>query len=339
MTDTRKYVAEEDPDRPGFAKPVPSLPEYDQDGHDPPPFGAVVKYKKDGTPMKRPGRKQMTDGTPEQMEKRKRWRKQCTQRATPTPSMGYDSTTWKGGKKVPEPIYDEKGRRICGAKLRNRPGEICHCNPLKGRNRCKLHGGNRVRGPEAPAYRHGKYSHCVPQQLEVNYQAMLKDPEILSLKEDIALQRAHMLHALQQIDFKEVGVHFQQLGKHMKTLKTAIRQGKVADLNAAIASIESILEDEGRNRDLWADVQANEELIRKLVETEHRRMVDNQYMMTVEQGMGLVAGLASIVRRHITDETIKSLTAQTILDRIATELDRHVRIPALESAERVIIDA
>lgn len=48
----------------------------------------------------------------------------------------------------------------CGAKTRN--GGRCQNAPRQLGGRCRMHGGNSLRGPEHPRYKTGKYSKYKP---------------------------------------------------------------------------------------------------------------------------------------------------------------------------------
>lgn len=45
----------------------------------------------------------------------------------------------------------------CGAKTK-KDGSPCRRSPVKGSNRCKLHGGLSLKGTDSPTYKHGLYS-------------------------------------------------------------------------------------------------------------------------------------------------------------------------------------
>ena len=51
----------------------------------------------------------------------------------------------------------------CGAK--NRQGNPCQKWPLKGRNRCRNHGGKSLRGVDSPSFKNGKHSKLLPRNL------------------------------------------------------------------------------------------------------------------------------------------------------------------------------
>ena len=55
--------------------------------------------------------------------------------------------------------------KTCGAKTRS-TGEPCKRPPMKGRNRCNLHGGKSLRGADHPGYKTGLYSKYAGESLQ-----------------------------------------------------------------------------------------------------------------------------------------------------------------------------
>ena len=95
---------------------------------------------------------------------------------------------------------------MCGAQLRNKPGRFCKVRKMKGRNRCRIHGGTTPVGIQAQSFTHGRYSKYMPTGFLARYEASLADPEILSLKSEIAISQARVAELLQNL---EVGTGLQ----------------------------------------------------------------------------------------------------------------------------------
>jgi hypothetical protein len=92
---------------------------------------------------------------------------------------------------------DPKKARICGAKRRN--GEPCQKFAIKGSTRCRLHGGKSLKSIAHPSFKTGKHSKFLPQQLRRDYDATLHDPELLSLRDAIALTEARVVDLVQRL--------------------------------------------------------------------------------------------------------------------------------------------
>ena len=84
----------------------------------------------------------------------------------------------------------------CRAKSKQ-SGERCkrHATVSTGRGLCHIHGGAPKTGvnPDKPVQiTHGRYSKSVPADIAERYEYFKTDPDILSLKPDVALSRAMM---------------------------------------------------------------------------------------------------------------------------------------------------
>ena len=73
----------------------------------------------------------------------------------------------------------------CGAKCRD--GHSCKGKPMAN-GRCRMHGGAATGRPII----HGRYSKSLPADLKDRYEYFKADPDILSLKPEIALARTMM---------------------------------------------------------------------------------------------------------------------------------------------------
>jgi hypothetical protein len=78
----------------------------------------------------------------------------------------------------------------CGAKIANRPGEVCQELPVPGRRRCGRHGGLTPTGRASPHYRHGRdsrYSIPLDSEEEIRYEDYRR--QVGDATDDIALAR------------------------------------------------------------------------------------------------------------------------------------------------------
>lgn len=181
---------------------------------------------------------------------------------------------------------------ICGAHARS-TGQPCQ-NAAMTNGRCRLHGGKSLSGVAAPAFKHGRYSKSLPTAIGERYQQALTDPELLSLRDEIALIDARtqeVLHAtIDDPCWDDVVMAwraFQATGSEdsRDRLAAVIEQPR-----SPIANWESLL--------VLLDQR------RRLVESERKRLVETRQMITSEQAMVLLAAVVSILRAHIHDRNI-----------------------------------
>ena len=125
--------------------------------------------------------------------------------------------------KVPGSPKPLKGK--CGAKLiksKKKYGKIRYCTafPVRGRTRCRSHGGTTPQGIASPHYRGKGYSEAVPKHLKDIYEAYFNDHDLLSLHKEIALCDTRIEDLLTQIS----GRMGDEVGEDDRSTWTEIRE-------------------------------------------------------------------------------------------------------------------
>lgn len=191
----------------------------------------------------------------------------------------------------------------CGALTRG--GTPCRRAPLPN-GRCNLHGGKSLAGIASPSFRTGRYSKHLPERLTARYHEAASDPDLLALREDIALIDARLADLLGRVDRGEPGALWQAVSDAWDTFRR--KRGGTQEQDAFMALAQAI-EDGMTDFEAWAEIHTILEQRRKLVESERKRLVEMRQMVTVEQAMTFVAAIQESVRRHVTDRETLALIA------------------------------
>ena len=193
--------------------------------------------------------------------------------------------------------------------------------------RCRMHGGRSLFGPAAAGYKHGRYSKVLPARMQQSYQEAAGDDDLLALRAEIALIDARIQDVLKRVDSGESGKVWQDaqaawLGfvaaneakdgqkrqKHAGELDRLIRRG-VSDSLA------------------WSEVTRLLDQRRRLVESERKRLVDLQQMITAERALVLLTAVLAELKDSVTKHTDKK-TGNRILTDASTGLRRLVAVDA-----------
>ena len=190
---------------------------------------------------------------------------------------------------------------LCGAKTRS--GNPCK-SPAMPNGRCRMHGGKSLRGIAHPQFKDGRYSKDMPVRLLERYQAAIDDPELLNMRHEIALLQSRLSDLLTRVDTGES----KSLWEKAKELAVDIQKA-IYNENYGAAIISATLLDHTIGSGLtdfeaWEQIQSIVEQIRKLSESEQKRLVAAQQMITSEQAMTFVAAIVDSVRRHVTDRNV-----------------------------------
>ena len=194
---------------------------------------------------------------------------------------------------------ESDGRLICGAKTR--AGKPCRLPPVEGRTRCRMHGGASPRGIAHPRTKHGRFSRDMPTRMLATYEAALADEDLISLLEEIALVTAREGDLLSRVDSGESGEIWTALRKAWAEYESAVAASNAPAMAYALTDIGRLLHRGHEDHLAWRELLATIEQRRRLVETERRRLVDLNQMISHERAMLFATALLDAVRRNVDD--------------------------------------
>ena len=104
----------------------------------------------------------------------------------------------------------------------------------------------------------------------------------------------------------------------------------VALLDVRLSELVNMLGGDAIPGIVWAEVRDLLEQRRKLVETEHRRLVAMQQMITTEQAMALLGAVLGVIRKHVSDPaTLGAISADfAVLSLVQRPVGRPAAIVA-----------
>lgn len=193
----------------------------------------------------------------------------------------------------------------CGSQLPQRgcapgtPWRYCKQDPLKGRERCRLHGGASLIGPAHPSFKQGLFSLALLNTpLQAGYEALQGDRELLSVQSQIRLLNGRMLQLAQRCVAPggESAAGWTQAAQAFRELEAATAAGSAVGFKAAQERLGAILlRGAAAERD-WQEERALAAVHARLVETEHRLLERGKHLIPVDaaiQYSAAVAGLAT----------------------------------------------
>lgn len=199
----------------------------------------------------------------------------------------------------------------CNAK--NKRGESCGNHAVNGSSKCKFHGGASLIGVASPNFKHGRHSKHLPSRLAARYSEALADPQLLELRDEIALVGTRQTELLEQLDSGLTLERWRIAQMAYGELITAIQKRDGAGLQLAMIALEDALGVHVTNDAVvWEEVIVLSEHRRRLVESEHKRMVNMQQMITSEQAMALLGRVTESIRKHVSDPSILAAVASDL---------------------------
>lgn len=195
--------------------------------------------------------------------------------------------------------------RQCGAKTKS--GGVCKQAALPN-GRCHYHGGKSLSGMASPTYKHGRYSKALPARLAARYTESQSDPRLLELRDDISLIDARLEDLLGRVDTGESGALWGALLDARAALIAA--RHDEAKRNAILVYLLDLITKGHADYQAWRELGAVLDQRRKLVESERKRLVEMQQMITTERAMLLLGAVVGVIKEHIHDRgTLAAISA------------------------------
>ena len=182
----------------------------------------------------------------------------------------------------------------------------------KGEGRCKTHGGASVRGLSHPSLKSGIYSKYMQVNLLARYQESLNDPELLTIRNEVASCEAHikgLFEALRDLPSgKRNETSAVRLAKSVRNAKAAVAKGLDSDgFLAVLNQFEHLLAEINDEQDIWTNLGEWMDRKQRLVESENKRMLQSETMVSAAEISTLIGGILSVLRENIKER--KTLAA------------------------------
>lgn len=205
-----------------------------------------------------------------------------------------------------------RGTMQCKAKAKHTQAQ-CRQDVVPGMDVCHYHGGKSPIGPGLPQFKTGRYSKFLPSRMAADFNAAMGDPELISLRKEIATVDARIIDVLKRVDTGEAGVIWQAAQAAMTRFDREWVKKDGDGMEAALADMRRLLTQGASDWATWRVIVG--ELIdakRKLVEAEQRRLTMAHESLTADRAMMLLSQVVQILQRHITDRRILGAIAADI---------------------------
>ncbi|MGB3330234.1 MAG: hypothetical protein WBA46_14840 [Thermomicrobiales bacterium] len=187
--------------------------------------------------------------------------------------------------------------------------------------KCYMHGGATPGGAASPHFKHGRYSKHLPTTLAQRYEAAVRDPDLLSLSDDIAVLEVRLGDMMDDLSNGDAALVGGQLKDAYSMLVSAHHEKNAGEMEDAILAIGQAIRASSKTAEQWRLMSELMEQRRKLADTERKRRVDMQTMVSAEQVYTIVKSLAEAVRSQVND--------RKMLQSILGDFERVMSVPAV----------
>lgn len=213
----------------------------------------------------------------------------------------------------------------CQAKSKN-TGVQCRRSAVNGKRVCTVHGGLTPSGIASPNFKHGRYSKHMkhlPPVYQESYMEHLANPDLMSLRDDIALMDSRVDELFQDLSKLSGSADiWKALQKAWSNFLVANRKKNHADMQRYLNELDSIISAGDVRAGIWSSIMVVKEQKRKIQESELKRLTMNNLMITNEQAISLfyrvLMEIKEGVETHIQDKDIARAFLSQVSSRMMT---------------------
>jgi hypothetical protein len=193
----------------------------------------------------------------------------------------------------------------CGAQLRGKPGQHCQLPGTGAGGRCRFHGGKSAKaGPTHHTWKHGRRSQFtkhLPEHLRAAFDASASDPDLLSVRNEIALADSRLHDLLDKLTSGESAARMLSLRGLVKAMGNELRKAdpNPAALAMAVERMGAVLDAAFGDDSVWAQIQAIMGTRMQLTETERRVADSKKANVDADSLRLLLQMILSSVRQHV----------------------------------------
>lgn len=211
--------------------------------------------------------------------------------------------------------HPEPGFQVGRCKMIKRDGGRCSNGVRVGWTVCWKHGAGRPSKPGGLTnvqVSTGRHARHLPAHLLDKYDAYLTDPDTLVMAGELALIDTRVAELLERLEFDNADVvtawvkvsrAYNLLDEDEIDEDTYVR---------ALGLLHEAMTAKQADSELWKQIVQLVESRRKVAESERRRIVDSQQVMTVQEANIFVAFLMDSVMRNVTDPEEKRAISEDL---------------------------
>jgi hypothetical protein len=223
---------------------------------------------------------------------------------------------------MPAVIYNEEGRAICGA--RTRTGALCQHEPgwgmdHPGRDRCKFHGGVIPKNPPKTG-QHTQLKRlldAIPEAMKEDVQAALNDPELLSLRQHIAVVDGLLVKLFREYGASGDLARWSDAYDVLMQANDAAAAGNNTLAGQKMSALRALLQ---RGRDQSGTLNEIHRVLtqrRQLNDSEIKRRLVEENMMSPQDARAFMAAFFTSLDKRVQDHAVKRAVAADLRDWIA----------------------
>jgi hypothetical protein len=184
-----------------------------------------------------------------------------------------------------------------------------------------MHGGKTPSGYGLPQTKTGRYSKVLPLRLAAMYEEALAHPDLMSVRDDVAVCEARLAELLTRIDTGESAQRWRDLRQALTEMSDALAADDGPTMLRHCATLHLLVRQGGDEYQAWQEIQRLWDTRCKLTSTEQKTLVAAQQMISTQQLMVMMGVVTDAIKRAVTAYA-EPTVARSILGDLSQEFSR-----------------
>ena len=182
--------------------------------------------------------------------------------------------------------------------------QYCEAYPIKGRTRCRCHGGRSLRGVEHPRFKKGLHvKNVFPDQFYgKTFDEVFNDAKLKQTLQDIATLEVRIVELRQSLESGVGSGLVKKLHESYHALVSAVESG--GEVKQTLRQHGAYLDSLQHNASTWEELGKWIERKDRLISAEHKRFMDTHQTVSLEQLLLLARQFVTILHEEIPDRTV-----------------------------------
>lgn len=207
----------------------------------------------------------------------------------------------------PEPKY-QFGR----CKMIKSDGERCRQPVRSGWTVCKYHGAGSADTPAGRPPINGHYSKHLPSRYFSDYQEYLQDPNLLSMRREMALIDVRLGEMLQMLETSDSPQAWNRISVACAMLEKAVGDGKFDELPKIAEILRNAITAHKNDQDIWSNVLNLIDNRRKVADVERRRIEAMKKYLTMQEANAMMAYFVDSVMKRVSSPQERALISEDL---------------------------
>jgi len=188
--------------------------------------------------------------------------------------------------------------------------------------RCRIHGGKSLKGIEHPDYKDGKKSKYNPVNIAKRYEKALQDPNLLSIKHDIAKTQAMLEDTWDKLDnAPDAAKSWDQISAIINDMADAFATGSadaIMEARHSIPKAQGIIARNRRFHEAKKDIQVTLDQKRKQLATKAQIEAAEDKSMSYDQALLFMRTVFLLIANHVTSPEEKQVITLKLQEYVGT---------------------